>query len=93
MAHVDRKQYWVIWVWLFALTMLEVGVVYVPIEAWAMTSALVSMAAVKAGLVGLFYMHLKHETKILQWGVTVPMAIPVLYACVLVLEGAFRMLR
>ena len=67
--HIDRKQIWMIWVWLLVLTILEVGVVYVPMAKPLLVTILCTMAIVKAGIVALYYMHLKYETKILQWTV------------------------
>jgi len=77
---------------LTALTVLEVGVVYVPgIARGLMIAALTGMALVKAALVGLYYMHLIHETKALRWSVALPMAAPALYAFVLIAEASWRL--
>lgn len=92
-GHVNRKQYWVIWLYLLILTVVEVGLVYVPgIAKPLLVSALFLLAITKAALVGLFYMHLKHETKILKLTVAIPMASPVLYAAVLIAEAGWRLL-
>jgi len=91
MAHVDRKEYWKIFVWLTVLTILEVGIVYVPGISWGMlVSALCGLAIAKATLVGLFYMHLKDETKYLRWTVAIPMSLPAFYAVVLIAEAVWR---
>lgn len=91
-AHVSRKQYWFIWLYLLALTLAEVGVANISSlsKGWVV-SALLWLAVVKAALVGLFYMHLVHETNVLKWTVAVPMATPVLYAVVLIAEAAWRL--
>ena len=93
MAHVDRKQIWVIFVWLAVLTILEVGVVYLKgtIGTFGVGTALVGMALVKATLVGLFYMHLRHETSVLRFTVALPLAMPLIYALVLIVEAAWRL--
>ena len=91
--HIDRKQIWMIWVYLLILTILEVGVVYVPGIGQAMLiTALCSMAVTKAGIVGLFYMHLKYETKVLQWTVAIPLVLPAFYGFVLIADAMWRML-
>ena len=91
MSHVNRKEYWVIFAVLAVLTLLEVGVTMVHgIPKGLMVSALVALALTKAGLVGLFYMHLKHETKILKLTVAIPLATPMVYALVLIAEAAAR---
>jgi cytochrome c oxidase subunit 4 len=74
------------------LTVLEVGVVYTGIPKTPLFVALSGLALVKATLVGLFFMHLKHETKILRRTVAIPMSIPAFYALILIAEGAWRRL-
>jgi cytochrome c oxidase subunit 4 len=90
--HVNYKEYWAIFAALAILTGLEVGLVKVPLARGLMISGLIGLALVKAALVGLFYMHLKSETKWLKATVAVPMCLPALYAFVLIAEGAWRML-
>jgi cytochrome c oxidase subunit 4 len=91
-GHVNRKQYWVIWLYLLLLTVVEVGLVYVPgIPKGLLVSALFVLAIAKAALVGLFFMHLKHETRVLRWSVAIPMASPVVYAAVLIAEASWRL--
>jgi cytochrome c oxidase subunit IV len=92
MAHVNRKEYWTIFVVLFVLTILEVGVVYMGVPRTPLFIALSSMALVKATCVGLFFMHLKYETRILKLSVAIPMSIPAFYAFILIVEGAWRRL-
>jgi len=94
MAHDHRKLYWQIFVMLFVLTVLEVGVVYIPgIGKGLLIAALVLLALVKAALVGLFYMHLSSETTELKLTVAIPMMIPMFYALVLIVEASWRLLR
>jgi caa(3)-type oxidase subunit IV len=91
-AHVNRKQYWLIWLYLLALTLAEVGVASLPSLAKGLVvAALLLFAVVKAALVGLFYMHLVHETNVLKWTVVIPMASPVLFAVVLIAEAGWRL--
>jgi caa(3)-type oxidase subunit IV len=91
MAENHRKEYWIIFGVLFALTVLEVGVVYVPgIGRGLLVSALVFLALAKAALVMLFFMHLKSETKALKWTAMAPFGLPALYALVLIFEAGWR---
>jgi len=93
MSHVNRKQYAVIFVILGLLTALELGVVKMPgIGKSLMFLALVGLAVTKAAIVGLYYMHLKDETKVLKLTVAIPMATPAFYALVLIAEAAWRRL-
>jgi caa(3)-type oxidase subunit IV len=88
----DRRQYVVIWAWLGGLTVLEVGVAYMQsvLGKVALVTALVGLALAKAGCVALFYMHLKHETKVMRWTVAFPLLFPALYAFILIAEGIYR---
>jgi caa(3)-type oxidase subunit IV len=91
---VDRRQYFVIFGVLFVLTVLEVAVAKVPgISRTLVGLALVGMAVTKAACVGLYYMHLNHETKVLKLTVAIPMATPAVYALVLISEAAWRLTR
>lgn len=97
-AHDDhkpnRKEYWIIFAALLILTVLEVGVAQVPgISKTLMRLSLVGMALGKAFLVAMFYMHLKHETRVLRLTVAIPLATPALYAVVLISEAAWRLIR
>lgn len=92
MAHVNRKQYWKIFVALTVLTVLEVALVYIPgISRVLMGVGLCTLAIVKATLVGYFFMHLGHETKPLKLTVAIPMAVPAFYAFVLIAEAVWRL--
>jgi len=91
-VEVHRKQYWFVFVWLTCLTALEVGVVYTPIDRHLMISALILLALAKAALVGFFYMHLGHETRLMRRTVAFCMGIPAIYAVVLIAEASWRLL-
>jgi caa(3)-type oxidase subunit IV len=90
----NYREYFMVFVVLFVLTVLEVAVTKVPgINRKLMGLALVSMALTKAAFVGLYYMHLKHETKVLKLTVAIPLAAPTIYALVLISEAAWRLTR
>jgi cytochrome c oxidase subunit 4 len=89
----DRAQVLKVFVALFVLTVLEVGVAKVPgLGRGLLAALLVGMAVTKAGIVGLYYMHLKYETKPLKLTIAIPLATPALYALVLIAEAAWRSL-
>src|SRR5215471_4364899 len=93
MAHINRKQYFIIFIVLGVLTMLELGVVKMPgIGRTPMLVALIALAVTKAAFVGLYYMHLKYETRVLKLTIAIPMATPALYALVLIAEATYRAL-
>lgn len=84
------RQYWIIFVLLAVLTAVEIGVVYLPISKALIWASLIILAIVKAGLVGLYFMHLLHETMILRLTVVIPLTLPFLYAVVLIWEAWWR---
>jgi len=91
-VHIDRKEYWTIFFVLFVLTVLEVGIVFVPgIGKVALVTALTGLAIVKAGLVGWFFMHLSHDTATIRNSVIVAMGIPFFYAVVLIADAAWKL--
>lgn len=96
-AHAHKpnvKEYMVIFAVLAVLTVLEVGVAKMPgISRKLIGVALVGLALTKAAIVGLYYMHLKHETRVLKLTVALPMAAPTIYAIVLISEAAWRLTR
>ena len=60
-AHREEPNYIGVFWWLLALTIVEIGVIYLPIARVAIAFLLVGMALTKACLVALYYMHLKFE--------------------------------
>jgi cytochrome c oxidase subunit IV len=52
---------------LFALTVVEVGIVYLHLPKMLLVALLIVLAVWKAALVALHFMHLKLEKKTLTW--------------------------
>ncbi len=93
-SRTGRAGYAAVFAGLVALTALEVGVVRAPgIGHTATVVALVGLAGVKAALIGLVFMHLRYETRILRGTVLLPLLAPVVYALALMADAAWRMLR
>jgi cytochrome c oxidase subunit 4 len=61
-AHAEPN-YIAVFVWLAALTAVEVGVVYLPLTKLAQAAILVVLAFTKAAMVALYFMHLKFERR------------------------------
>jgi caa(3)-type oxidase subunit IV len=92
--HHDHRPLYIKIFWaLTALTALEVGIVFVPMGTGLMIAVLCGLAVFKAALVAIHYMHLGAEGKWLRYTVYGVGLIPVLYAFVLIAEGAWRLLR
>lgn len=95
-AHAGkRKVYWIVFGALFALTVLEVAIAapQLGVPRTPMVLGLISMALAKAGLVALFFMHLRDEFSTLRLGVLIPFLFPAIYALILVFEAAWRLVR
>jgi caa(3)-type oxidase subunit IV len=91
---VNLREVFTIFGVLFALTVLEVVVAQLKdIPHSLVVLALVGLAVTKAACVGLYYMHLKDETRVLKLTVAIPMATPAVYAVVLISEAAWRLTR
>jgi cytochrome c oxidase subunit 4 len=65
-AHKEPNYMGVFW-WLLTLTVLELGVIYMPMSKTAIAVLLVALAVSKAALVALYFMHLKFERVTLGW--------------------------
>jgi cytochrome c oxidase subunit 4 len=65
-AHKEPNYMGVFW-WLLGLTILELGVIYMPMSKTAIAILLVALAVSKAALVALYFMHLKFERVTLGW--------------------------
>ena len=65
----EERRYFVVFFWLFVLTVLEIAVTYLhaAISRFAVGCMLVLLAGTKAAMVGLYYMHLVHEKKTLMY--------------------------
>jgi caa(3)-type oxidase subunit IV len=86
-----RKRYLLVFGLLTVLTVVEIGVVYVPgIGFSPLVAALVLLALAKAGLVLTHFMHLGQETRGLKLTVVVPFMLPAAFAVVLIAEAAWR---
>ena len=59
-AHA-RPNYWAIWAYLLILTVVELGVAFLPWSKEVQIIILLGLAVWKAILVALFFMHLKWE--------------------------------
>src|SRR5438477_12273189 len=62
-----KKEYLMVLIVLSVLTIAEVGITFTRLDRRIMGVLLVGMAVTKASFVGLYYMHLKYEKKLLLW--------------------------
>ncbi len=72
------------------ITLVEIGVFYVPALQGAMAPILLTLSAAKFALVVMFFMHLKHDNKLLMAIFTVPLLIAIgVSIALLLLLGVF----
>ncbi len=77
-AEHKAPNYIAVWGMLAILTMVEVAVVYMGLPRRLMVVSLVFLALWKAGLVALYFMHLKFEPKRLLYVVLAPLPLAVI---------------
>jgi caa(3)-type oxidase subunit IV len=75
------------------VTFVEIAVSRAAVARNTVVGALVLLAMLKAWLVGMFFMHLRHETNVLRRTVFWPLLGFGLYGIGLVLDGIWRALR
>jgi len=63
----EERRYFQIFIWLGILTVLEIGLTYLNISRIVIGGGLVLLAASKAALVALYFMHLSQERSTLTW--------------------------
>jgi caa(3)-type oxidase subunit IV len=92
--HIEPREVLAVFGGLLVLLVIEVALVKATgISRGTVTLTLLALAVTKAILIGFFFMHLKNETRVLRLTVLGPLAVPPLYALVLMADAAWRFLR
>ena len=73
--HPGAKEYLAIAVVLTVITAIEVAIFYVPQMKVVLVPTLLTLSALKFGLVAMFYMHLKFDHRLFSWLFVVPMVL------------------
>jgi caa(3)-type oxidase subunit IV len=63
----EERRYIQVFVWLSVLTAMEIGLTFLPISRVVIGTGLVLLAASKASMVALYFMHLTHEKRTLKY--------------------------
>ena len=87
-AHRPPNYIAIFWM-LLILTLIEVGVAYMPIAKAPQVATLIVLAIMKALLVALFFMHLKFDRRLLAVVAVVPLALTSLVTLLLVVSASF----
>ena len=90
-SHAEHHgpSYMAIFWYLAILTVVEIGVIFLPIAKTAIAVLLVSLASAKAALVALYFMHLRFETKTLGYIALTPVLIGTLLVLVLLPDSLY----
>ena len=76
--------YWLIFLYLFILTVIEIAVIFTPLARLLIVIALVSLALVKATLVAAYFMHLRFEGRTLALIALTPLVLGTLLIFILI---------
>ncbi len=80
--------YMAIFVWLFVLTVVEIGVIYTPFQKLVIAILLISLAVSKASLVAMYFMHLRFERRTLGLIAVTPLLIGALLVFLLIPDSS-----
>lgn len=78
--------YMLIWLYLFIMTVVEVGAAFLPITKWIIVTFLLVMAFWKALLVAMYYMHMKWEPRRLKLVALAPLPAAAIMIIVIMME-------
>ena len=83
MMAVSQRTYVTIGLWLAGLMLLgvvlsELGGGWLPLPRWGIVTLVLALSTVKAGLVALYYMHLKTDQRLLALVVVIPFVLVLL---------------
>ena len=84
-AH-KAPNYMLIWLYLFIMTVVEVGVAFLPITKWIIVVFLLVMAFWKALLVAMYYMHMRWEPTRLRVVALAPLPAVAIMIVVIMME-------
>jgi len=95
MATAGHKHpnYMAIFWYLAILTVVEIGVIYMPLAKFTIGVLLCSLALGKAALVAMYFMHLRFETRTLGMIAVIPLMIATLLIFLLLPDGFAVMKR
>jgi cytochrome c oxidase subunit 4 len=82
-----HPNYMTIFWWLAVLTVIELGVIFLPLAKFTIGVLLVALALGKSALVAMYFMHLRFETRTLGLIAVTPLAIATLLVFLLLPDG------
>lgn len=79
-----HPKYIAVWAWLVFLLILSVAAVYLPFSEAATITFIFIVAVVKAGLVAVYFMHLKFEESLVRYIAVIPVVLFVIMTLTLI---------
>ncbi|MEZ5399952.1 MAG: cytochrome C oxidase subunit IV family protein [Bryobacteraceae bacterium] len=77
-----------VWIFLLALTAVEVALAYVQASPGAMLAALLGLSIAKAVYIVAYFMHMKYESRLLRWALFPPVILMILALLMLLPDAA-----
>lgn len=84
--HVAHPNYWLVWALLAVLTLVELGVAFLPWARSVIVLTLVALAVWKALLVALYFMHLRFEKNRMRIFALAPLPLTVIIVIAVLTE-------
>ncbi len=83
-AKHEHPKYVAIWAWLLLLLFLSVAAVYQPFSQGMVVAFIFIVAGVKAGLVAVYFMHLKFEESLVRYIALIPVLLFIIMTLTLI---------
>jgi cytochrome c oxidase subunit 4 len=90
--HQGSRIYIVVWIWLLALTAVEVFLGYKHLPLMTMLVLLLGLSIVKAALIIAYFMHLRFEKTSMAWTLMPPLVICIVLMIVFSFPDGIRLL-
>lgn len=79
-----HPKYIAVWAWLLLLLFMSVAAVYLPFSQGLTVAFIFIVAAVKAGLVAVYFMHLKFEETLVRYIAAIPVVLFIIMTLTLI---------
>ena len=86
-AHKSPNYMAIFW-WLFILTVIEIGVIFLPVIKLVIAVLLIALAVSKASLVAMYFMHLRFERRTMGLIAVTPLALGTLLVFLLIPDSS-----
>ena len=80
----EHPKYVTIWAWLLLLLFLSVAAAYLPFAQGLVVAFIFIVAVVKAGLVAVYFMHLKFEESLVRYIALIPVLLFIIMTLTLI---------